>query len=157
MPRNLENLSTWERVEALLEDNVPTLTEKIITFVAGTTGAVGATTVFSVTGQIQVVNLLPFTTTLLAENGATATVSLGTAETVALFIAASEPEDFETGDFWTAVVPALKSIAIPAALKDIAVSEDIILTIANDTITSGVVEFYLRWIPLSSDAAVVAA
>ncbi len=153
--RDISNLSTQERIEALLKDNQPTTDVKSVTYTAGGDGATGALTLFTVTGQIKVVSLLPFTKTTLTETAGTVTIALGTADNTSLFIAASEPEDMIAGDFWTQVAPVVKSIIIPAALKDVAVSEDIIATIATSTISAGVHDFYLSWIPLSSDAAVV--
>lgn len=135
--------------------------QKTVTFDgASTTGAVGDVPLFTVTGDVWVVALIPICSTDLVENGATATMSLGVTTAVALFIAATEPEDIDEDDVWTAVAPAASSIALPAALKDIIVAggaDDILATIANDTVTGGVVTFTLFWRPISADGAVVAA
>lgn len=134
---------------------------KTVTFTgASDKGAIGDVALYTVTGEILVVALIPKCTTDLVENGATATMSLGVTTEVALFIAATEPEDIDEDDIWTAVAPTKSSIALPAALKDIVVGGDadaILATVANDTITGGVLEFTLLWRAISADGAVAAA
>lgn len=154
--RNIENLSTHERIEALIKDNLPTTDVKTVTYTAGGDGAIGALTLFTVTGQIKIVSLIPFCITSLTETGATVTTLLGVVGDTNLFLDTTEPEDIDAGMFWHATATATAAgIAIPASLKDIVISANIIQTIANDTISGGVMDFYLSWIPLSSDAAVV--
>lgn len=134
---------------------------KTVTFTgAANLGAVGDVPLFTVTGTILVVSLIPICTTDLVENGATAAMSLGVTDIVALFIAATEPEDIDEDDVWDAVAPATTAVALPAALKDIIVvgaANDILATVANDTITGGVLVFNLRYIAISDGATVVAA
>ena len=121
-------------------------------------GATGTVGLFTITGEVMVAFLVPFCTEDLVEGGATATMSLGVTGNVALFIAASEPEDFEVGEFWVAVAPAdVGGVALAAALQDILVSADILLTIANDSVDDGTLEVTCYWWPLSDDGSVVAA
>ncbi len=142
-------------------DSQTEVVRKTVTFLGtANVGAIGDVPLFTVTGEILIVALVPKCTTNLVENGATVTMSLGITTGVALFIAATEPEDIDADDIWTAVAPTLSGIALPAALKDVVVAgdvNDILATIANDTITGGVLEFTLLWRPLSADGAVVAA
>ena len=156
--RNIQNLSTQERIEALIKDNFPTTDVKTVTYTAGGDGATGALTLFSVTGQIKIVSLIPFCTTDLTETAGTVTTLLGVVGDTNLFLDTTEPEDIDVGKFWHATAQAtIAGIAIPASLKDIVISADIIQTIVTSTISGGVMDFYLQWIPLSSDAAVVVA
>ena len=153
--RNIENLSTQERIEALLKDNLPTVDVKTVTYTASGDGAIGALTLFNVTGQIKIVSLIPFCTLSLEETAATVTTLLGVVGDTNLFLDTTEPEDIDTGEFWDATAQAtIAGVAIPASLKDIVISANIIQTIVTSTISAGVMDFYLRWIPLSSDAAV---
>ena len=136
------------------------ITRKTATFTgAAGLGAAGDFDLFDVTGEIYVVAIIAFCTTLLVENGATATMSLGTTNKVAQFIAASEPEDIDANEFWTALDPAAGAILLPTIMRDTLVqaTDDILLTIANDDVNSGVIEFTLQWRPISADGAVAVA
>ena len=129
---------------------------KTITFTGATNlGEAGTNaTVFTVTGQIHVVSLVPYCTTNLGEALATATVSLGTTATVALFIAATNSVDIDANEVWTAAAPTTRSLAIPAALKDIAVNNNIIVACATQNTNAGVIDFTMTWYPLSAGATV---
>ena len=137
----------------------PYKVRKTITFTgAANLGAVGSSPLFDVTGEVMVAFIVPFCTTSLVENGATTTMALGVTGNTALFIAASEPEDIDVNEFWQAVAPAdVGGVALVAALQDILVSADILLTIANDTVTAGVLEITVYYWPPSDDGKGVAA
>lgn len=141
--------------------NVDSNTLKTVTFDGNAnTGAVGAVPLFTVTGDILVVSLVPICTTDLVENGATAEMSLGVTDIVALFISITEPEDFENNEIWVSNTSDVTAEALPAALQNIIVNGDannILATITGDTITAGVLNFYLTWRPLSSNGLVVPA
>ena len=132
---------------------------KTVTF----TGAAGAgatgtpVSVFTVTGEVLVVALVPFCTTLLTEASATAVISLGVTGSTALFIANTNSVDIDANEFWLDTTPDPAGIALPAALKDIVITADIIVTPATQNTNGGVVRFDLVYIPLSADGAVVAA
>lgn len=134
---------------------------KTVTFTgAANLGAIGDVPLFTVTGDILVVSLIPICTADLVENSVSTLMSLGVTDIVALFIAATEPKDIDEDDVWDAVAPATTAVAIPALLKDIIVVGDannILATITNDTITDGVLEFNLRYLAISDGATVVAA
>ncbi len=142
-------------------DSQTEVVRKTVTFTgASNLGAIGDVDLFTVTGEIMVVALIPKCTSNLVENGSSTLMSLGITTGVALFIAATEPEDINANYIWTAVAPTLSGIALPAALKDIVVAgdvNDILATIVGDTITGGVLECTLLWRPVSTDGAVVAA
>lgn len=132
---------------------------KTMTFAGGAgTGAVGNVPLFTVTGRVLIVAIVPSCTTTLT--GATATLALGVTGNTALFIAATTATDIAAGDIWVDATPTeANGVALPAALKDIALHDDdeIVGTVAVAAITGGVLEVVVEWIPLSSGASVVAA
>ena len=130
--------------------------QKSITY----TGAAGAglaaspVTIFTVTGEILVVAIVPFCTTLLTESGATATIALGITGSTSLFVAATDAVEIDANEFWIDATPDAAGVALPAGLKDIVITADIINTIAVANVNAGVIRYSLYWMPLSDDAAV---
>jgi hypothetical protein len=121
--------------------------ESTWTFVTATTGAVGAHTVFTVTGNV-LVQCFGICDTNLAGAG---TIELGVAgNTAGLIAQIADATDLDDGDIWVDATPAVGVEALPGAfvLND---GADIILTIGATAITAGVVDFYCLWRPLSSD------
>jgi hypothetical protein len=147
--------SLHAKIEALLEGQ-PRLVRKTLTF-DGTAGlgAVGNVPLFTVTGEVLVVLLSPFCSTLLA--GATATLALGVTGKTSLFIAATLATDIDTDEFWYDTTPYANGIAVPSLLRHIAITDNIVGTAAVAAITAGVIRFDCFWIPLSSNGLVVAA
>ena len=136
----------------------PFIERKTITFTgAANLGAVGAVPLFTVTGEVLVEKIVPFCTTLLTEAAATATLALGVTGSTALFIAATTAVDIDADEFWVDTVPDANGIAIPAALKDIAITDNIIGTVATQAVNGGVLRVDVWWRPLSADGNVVAA
>lgn len=130
---------------------------KSVTF-AGTagTGAVGTpVTVFTVTGEITVQELVPFCTTLLTEAVAGATLALGITGSTALFVAATNTVDIDANEYWVDTAPDANGVALPAAVRNgIAITDNIIVTPAVQNTDGGVIRFTLTYIPQSADAAV---
>ena len=130
---------------------------KSVTF-AGTagTGAVGTpVTVFTVTGEITVQELVPFCTTLLTEAVAGATLALGITGSTALFVAATNTVDIDANEYWVDTAPDANGVALPAAVRNgIAITDNIIVTPAVQNTNGGVIRFTLTYIPQSADAAV---
>ena len=131
-----------------------------ITYVAGTTGAIGATTLFTVTGDVAVRFLAAKCTTDLTSAGAP-TFDLGVVGATTLFKATmNDVTGWDTGE-WAAVA---SSAYTAGGINDDfvggntyttpSISANIIQTIAVATITAGVVRWYLRYRPLSADGAV---
>lgn len=119
------------------------------------TGAVGNVPLFTVTGEVLVLYLVPYVSETLV--GATATLALGVTNSTALFIAATTATNLAAGEFWTEStggVTADAGIAVPAALKEIAITSNIVGTVATAAISDGTVRLDLYWIPLSSDGAI---
>ena len=130
---------------------------KTITFTGGTNlGAVGAVPLFTVTGEIIVALLVP-TGVTGPSAGVNSTLALGVTGATTLFIAATDPTLIDPAEFWVDTAPDPNGIAIPAALKDIAITDNIIGTVAVAAITAGAIRFDIYWMPLSSDGNLVAA
>lgn len=131
---------------------------KTVTFTgAAGLGAAGAVSLFTVTGRVQVLAIVPYCSTNLTETGGTATLALGVTGSTALFIAATGATGIDAGEFWVDTTPDAAGVAIPAACKDIAIAADIIATVADATINAGVIDFDVWYRPLSADGALAAA
>ncbi|KKN69032.1 hypothetical protein LCGC14_0445040 [marine sediment metagenome] len=131
-----------------------------ITYVAGTTGAnAAATAIFTVTGDVFVVRLVPFCTTSLEESAGTPSLALGVVGNTAIFLAATTATAIDGGKFWLDTTPAeVGAVAVPAALKDIAVTANIqCLVGGTNNISAGVIRYDVYWRPLSSDGLIVPA
>ncbi len=131
---------------------------KTITFTgAANLGAVGAVPLFAVTGEVQIVALVPFCTTLLTEAGATATIALGVTGSTSLFIAATNAVEIDANEFWVDTAPDANGIALPAGLQNIVITDNIIGTVGSQNVTAGVIRLNCIYRPLSPDALVVAS
>ena len=114
------------------------------TFATATTGATGAHTLFTVTGDC-LVSIFGVCNTDLA--GA-ATIEVGVAgNTAGLLAQIANATNLDDGEIWVDATPAVGVEAIPGtfALND---GFDIILTIGSTAVTAGQVDFYLTWRPL---------
>ena len=120
------------------------------TFVAGTTGATGAHTLFTVTGTV-LLNVFGVCDTLLTAGGAT-TMEVGVAGETTALIAQTTGTDLDAGEVWVDAVPGFVQ-AVPAQ-QIVGDGKDVILTIGTSTLTAGVVDFYCTWRPLSLGADV---
>ena len=132
---------------------------KTLTFTgAAGLGAVGAVPLFTITGEVEIVRIVPFCTTLLGEAApGGATLALGVTVATTLLIAATTALDIDANEFWVDITPDPNGIAIPAALKEIAITDNIIGTVAVAAVNSGVIRFDLLWSPISADGLVAAA
>lgn len=123
--------------------------ESTWTFAAATTGAVGAHTLFTVTGNC-LVRVFGICDTDLTGSG---TIEVGVVGNTAALIAQTTGTALDDGEIWVDATPGVGVEGLPGTfiVND---GADIILTIASDTITAGVVDFYCLWRPLSSNAEV---
>lgn len=120
------------------------------TFVAGTTGATGQHTVFTVTGDVIVTVVGICNTTL---TGATATISVGTAGNVAAILGLTTATNIVANDVWlTASTPA--DVGATPGTFVVANGADITFDILTTAITGGVLDVYCLWRPLSTDASI---
>lgn len=128
---------------------------KTVTFTgAAGVGAVGTVALFTVTGEVLIDRIVPFCSTNLA--GATATLALGVTGSAELFIAATTATDIDAGEFWVDTAPDANGIALPAALKDIVITDSILATVAVADITGGVLRVDVYWRPLAGGSLVAA-
>jgi len=114
------------------------------TFVTGTTGATGAHTLFTVTGDC-LVSVFGICNTDLT--GA-ATLEVGvTSNTAGLLAQIADATTLDDGEIYVDATPGVGVEALPATfvLTD---GADIIMTIGSTAVTAGQVDFYLTWRPL---------
>lgn len=127
------------------------------------TGAAGAgeaaspVSLFTVTGEVLVVAVTAFCTTLLTESGATATIALGITGSTTLFIAATNAVDIDANEFWVDTAPDANGVLLPAGLQNVVITDNIINTVATTNVASGVIRYDVYYIPLSSNGLVAAA
>lgn len=139
-------------------NRVPITTEgliesKSITYAAATTGATGASTLFTVTGCVAV---RVFGVCGLTLVGA-ATLEVGITGTTAVVLAQiADATDLATDEIYVDATPTTKVEAMPSRLV-IGNGQDIIQTIGSTALTAGVLEYFCVWSPLSNDGNVVAA
>ncbi len=126
---------------------------KTITYVGATTGATGATTLFTVTGCVAV---RVFGVCGLTLVGA-ATLEVGISGATAIILAQLvDATVLATDEIYVDATPTTKVEALPSSLI-IGNGQDIIQTIGTTALTGGVLTYYCLWNPLSSNGNVVAA
>ena len=123
---------------------------KSITFVAGTTGATGTTTLFEVTGTVMI-NIYGFCTVDLTGSG---TIEVGVTSSMACLCNQQNATAIDNHEVWHEATLAIGG-AVAGHWHPI--NEDIIQTIASNTVTGGTITYYCNWVPVSEDGNVVAA
>ncbi len=121
--------------------------ESTWTFSTLTTGAVGAHTVFTATGN----NLITCFGVCDVDLAGAATIELGVAgNTAGILAQIADATNLDNGENWVDATPEVGVSALPSTfiLND---GADIILTIGSTPVTSGAVDFYALYRPLSSD------
>lgn len=125
---------------------------KNIAFDGGSgTGAQGAITLFTVTGQVAL-NVFAICTEDLASSGGT--IEVGTATSTAALCSQITATNFDNHESWH---DSNQGLGIVVGGHFHVINEDIILTVATADVTDGTVDFYCYWTPLSSGSSVVAA
>lgn len=114
------------------------------------------TPIFSITGSVIIDLIIAKCLTDLV--GATATISLGIASIVDLFVAVDLSTDVNAGAFWLDSSPTLNGMAIPSTVRGegFVIDEDIGLDHLVADTTGGVMEFFVYWRPLGSGLLVPA-
>jgi len=126
---------------------------KAITYVGATTGATGATTLFTVTGAVA---MRVFGVCGLTLTGA-ATLEVGiSGSTSSVLAQIADATALATDEIYTDATPTTKVEALPSQLI-IGAGQDVIQTIGATAITAGQLTYYCLWTPISSDGNVVAA
>lgn len=133
------------------------LAQKTVAFDGSTgNGEAGTVSIFTVTGEVLVALMSNYCSENLASAGAP-TLVLGVTGDTDLFITSTTALDIDAGLFWVSDTPTANGIAVPAALKDIAITDSIVATVGVADITDGTIRFDLYWMPLSADGKVAAA
>lgn len=125
-------------------------TPKAITYSALTTGATGATTLFTVAGVVSV-RIFAVCSASLTGSG---TIEVGISGNTAALIAQSTGTNIDSGHIWIDASPASVQ-GLPSEM--ILSATDIIQTIATDTLTGGTLTYYCLFTPISSDGNVTVA
>jgi len=120
-----------------------------VTFVAGTTGAVDTHDLLTVTGVVAL-QLFAVCSTNVAGSG---DIEVGTALSTAGLIAQTTGTDIDAGDIWHDASPDA-SVELTSIATQKIVTQDVAYKISSDTLTGGVVTFYVRWAPISADGNV---
>lgn len=127
---------------------------KTITFTGGAgLGAIGQVTVFTISGPIHVVKLIPTCSVNLASAGGT--VSLGRAGSVAQLIAATTATALDAGMIWTTSSPGSGFGTTPALLINSNYGTHITMDVLIADITAGALDFYLEYIQITPAGASV--
>jgi hypothetical protein len=124
--------------------------KKTITFAAGTTGAIGTTTLFTVLGNVAC-NVFGFCTTDLTGTG---TLEIGVAGSTAALANQQAATAIDNHEVWH---DAVLAVGGQVAGHEHIVNQDVILTIAGNTVTGGTIEFYCMWYPLDESSEVTVA
>ena len=119
------------------------------------TGAQGAYTIFTVTGDIALM-VFGLCKTDLTSGGA-ATIQLGIAGNTAALIALTTATDLDQYETWQDATPEANPGEIDPGQFVIANGADVIMTIATADLTAGVIDFHAFWVPLSVNGNLVAA
>lgn len=136
-----------------VDNNEAFLLTSTWTFAAATTGAVGAHTLFSVTGDV-LANVFAVCSTDVTGAG---TGEVGVTGNTAALIAQTTGTAIDAGEVWQNNTP---TVGIGAALgnaRPITNGLDILLTIGTATFTAGTVAFYCIYRPLSTGASISVA
>lgn len=141
--------SIADRINSVVLDNKIAIP---VTFAAATTGSVDTHALVTVTGVVAM-QCFAVCGTNVAGAG---TIEVGTALSTAGLIAQTTGTEIDAGDIWHDNSPDA-SIELTSVLTHKIVTQSVAYKIATDTLTGGVVTFYILWAPISSDGNVVAA
>ena len=130
--------------------NLGFVTSKTITFDAGTTGAIGETTLFEVTGVVSIAVMGVVGGTDLTGSGV---VEVGDDTTANQFLEQEPATNLDTNFIWNDATPSLVG-ALPTTY--VMSGGNVVQTISTDTVTGGTVTYYCFWVPISSNATVSA-
>lgn len=122
---------------------------KTITYAAATTGAVGATTLFTVTGTVSM-NVFAICSADLTGTG---TIEVGVAGNTAVLCGQQSATAIDNHEVWH---NGNLAIGQNVALNQHIVDQNVIQTIGTNTVTGGTLTFYCVWTPISADGKVVA-
>jgi len=140
------------------ENGMPIMTNgivatKAITYAELTTGVIGITTLFTVTGCVTVRVFGICGSTIVGA----ATLEVGISGATAIILPQiANATDLATDEIYIDATPTTKVETLPSQLI-IGNGQDIIQTIGSAPITGGQITYYCLWAPLSTDGNIVAA
>ena len=122
------------------------------------TGAQGAYTLFTVTGDVYVQQIYGKCKVALTSGGVP-TIEVGIAGNTAAFIAQTAGLDLDQYELWQDATPEANPGVIILLGRSWALANgaDIILTIGTADLTAGDIDFYVNWMPLSTDGYIAPA
>ncbi len=142
--------------------SLPVITSKAFT-AAGTslTTALSPVSAFTVTGAVMLRIFGVTGATPLASTSNTGTLAVGISGSTTIYLGTTTADgtNFTAGAVWIDTSPTLKSEAFVAAnlVWHLVSSSTIIVTVATNNMTAGILTLYCEWRPVSSGATVVAA
>lgn len=131
---------------------LPQKLTKIVTFLAASTGAIATKTIATVTGVVAL-SLFAVCSTSVVGSG---TIKVGITNDTDAIIAQTTGTDIDTNDIWWDATPDAVIELTSVLIKNI-IKEDVVYQIETNTLTDGVVTFYILWAPISLDGNVVIA
>ena len=142
----------------IINSNEAFILKSTWTFAAATTGAIGQHTLFTATDNCMAMVIAICSTDL--ESGGSATISVGSANNVAIFFEVTTATNIDGGEVWVAATPLADIGAtlnhggegLTTIIND---GADITIDILTATITAGVIDFYCLWRPLNNNASIV--
>lgn len=123
-------------------------------------GALGTFNVLTVTGEVLVVYIAAFCVTSLTVDGGTGTaqVRLGCTNNTSLFVGLTNAVDIDAGEIWVTTTPDAVGIALPAACREIVITDSITGEVVNgggnQIVNGGSLRVDVYYLPLSSDGAI---
>lgn len=158
----LQTLSPLAQIAALQAAYLPRIaTEAIAAAGTSLTTGLSPVTLFTVTGLVlaRVWGLVGATP--LASTSNNGTLAVGVTGNTAAFIAATTMDgtNFTAGSVWAGdTSPTVKAEALTTgALNGVLCASNIIMTVATNSATAGILNMYCEWRPVSAGASVVAA
>lgn len=127
---------------------------KAITFLTATTGAVGNTTLATVTGVVAVQIFAVVGTTTTITGGST--IEVGATGNTAGLLAQVASDALDVNEIWHDGTPD-KTIELTSVLVKNIVSQNIVQKITTQPIKTGAVTYYILWAPISANGNVVVA
>lgn len=152
-------IASLSAAQAVLQPNLATKTFSA----AGTSLTTGLSPVsaFTVTGHVMLRIFGVTGGTALASTGTNGTLAVGISGSTTIYLGTTTADgtNFVAGAVWIDTSPTLKSEAFVAAnlVWHLVSSVTVIVTVATNSMTAGVLTLYCEWRPLSSGATVVAA
>ena len=145
----MTNLTVGDNARA---PQIMTIT-KTITFTGGAgAGAIGQVPVFSFSGLVHCVKLIPYCTVDLVSSGGT--ISLGHSLTVNALIAVTTASTVDAGMYWLTATPNNKFITIPALLFNAIYKASMTIDVLTADVTAGTLVFYMEYYPIVPGAVV---